>query len=93
MVGSGTGSRSGHVRDNASRDRREEGVQEEDAGQMRVCLQVLPATLHQALQPHDPRALPQGRRHLHLRGLRQDLQAAGQPQAAQMWLAVVCSEV
>lgn len=76
-----------HVRHHASGDGRAEGgIQAQDAHQVRVHLQVLSASLHQALQPHDPRALAQGRRHVHVRGVWQDLQAAGQPEAAQMWV-------
>ncbi|KAE8747934.1 hypothetical protein FOCC_FOCC005323, partial [Frankliniella occidentalis] len=74
-----------HVRHHASGDGRAEGgIQAQDAHQVRVHLQVLSASLHQALQPHDPRALAQGRRHVHVRGVWQDLQAAGQPEAAQI---------
>lgn len=81
------------VRDNADGDRgARQGVRPtaEDASQVRgrVRMQVLPATIHQTVQPYDTRAQPQGRRDLHLRGLRQVVQAAGQPQAAQMWVAV-----
>lgn len=51
------------VRDNADGDRgARQGVRPaaEDARQVhgRVRLQVLPAALHEALQPHDPRAQP-----------------------------------
>lgn len=77
------------VRDNADGDRgARQGVRPaaEDASQVhcRVRLQVLPATLYQTLQPDDPRAQSQGRRDLLLRGLRQVLQAAGQPQTTQV---------
>lgn len=79
------------VRDNADGDRgARQGVRPaaEDARQVHgvpgVRLQVLPAALHEVLQPDDPRAQPQDRRDLHLRGLRKVLQAAGQSQAAQV---------
>lgn len=61
----------------ASGDGRQAGVQEKDARQERIRLQVLSATLHQALQPHDPRAVAQRERHVLMRGLRQTLQEAG----------------
>lgn len=54
---------------------------------MRVRVPVLPAAVHEILQPHDTRAYPQKSRiKLQLRSMRQKFQEAGQPASAQVSL-------
>nr|CAI5824504.1 unnamed protein product [Callosobruchus analis] len=70
-----------HHADRERRERRRSVPLPEDAHQVRVCVPVLPEAVHQVLQPDDPRADAQeSRTDLQLRGLRQELQAPGQPQ-------------
>lgn len=55
---------------------------------VRGAINVLYHSILLGLQSHDSRAQPSWRRHLHLRGLRQNLQATGQLETAQVTINI-----